>query len=257
MKLDRLLILPYSSCSNYVNLPSNILDKLSKNTKNNDKHYFFELKTSYGLSFYVGVKQFTATEGTIEVPEWIVDNIGEDYIEVHLLKNVAKGKFVKIQPQEKKFFSLPDNDVILEKALSEYCLLHINDTIKVKLLDEEYSMKIVEIKTENNKNAKTINIVNTDLNVDFENIFPEEKIIEPIQPVNNIIFPNTTFNEPIQPVNKEEPPVQPPITYNAEEIRQKRLAYYQNKFQSHNKPIEPIVEETKKNNISSTKEMEI
>jgi hypothetical protein len=261
MKLDKLLIIPYTSYSNYVNLPSNILDKLSKNNCN---QYFFELKTSYGLSFYVGVKQFTAIDNTIEVPEWIANNIGEDYIEVHLLKNIQKGKYVKIQPQEKKFFNLPENDILLEKALSEYCLLNNNQTIKVNLLDEEYSMKIMEIKTENNKNAKTINIVNVDLNVDFDNKFPEEKKPEE-KSINMPVFKDvsedlmvpTNLNSKIEPVGNmlNNNPIQ---TYTQEEIRKMRLAYFKNKFaeQEKLKNIEKSLDE-KHTTENNKKEMEI
>jgi hypothetical protein len=42
MKLDKLLIVPYNSCSNYVNLPNDILQKLTNN-KNIVTPYFFEL----------------------------------------------------------------------------------------------------------------------------------------------------------------------------------------------------------------------
>jgi hypothetical protein len=282
MKLDRLLILPYKSFNNYVNLPPSILDKLSKNVKTGDKQYFFELKTSYGLSFNVGVKQFTAMDNTIEVPEWIADNIGEDFIDLYLLKNVAKGKYVKIQPQEKKFFNLPDNDVILEKALSEYCLLSINQTIKVSLLDEEYSIKILEIKSENNKNAKLVNIVNVDLNVDFDNKFPEEKKKhEKQQEIKNIpvLKPSEEIFKPLQEVEKElmipsnlNPKndlieskgfrldnSQDVQNYTPEEIRQKRLAYFQNKFaeQIKHKKDNELKSENLNQDSNNKKDMEI
>ena len=57
---------------------------------------------------------------------------------MRLIKNVPKGKFVKIQPLSVDFFDVPENDVVLEKALSKYCILQSNMIMDVKLFDKIY-----------------------------------------------------------------------------------------------------------------------
>lgn len=225
MKLDKLLIVPYESYSNYVILPNNILEKLTNN-KNIVTPYFFELKTSYKTVYYVGVKEFTAVEGTIEVPQWIAENIGEDFINIKIFhgKKIKKGVFVKIQPQSKEFFSIPENDIILESALAEYCILQLNQIISVKLLDEVYQIKIIEMKTNNDEDVSMINIINCDLNVDMDNMFPEEPI--PFVPEEIPVIPEEI---PIE-TNTSEPVITEPPKVDTEEIRAKRVLYYQNMF---------------------------
>ena len=217
MKLDKLLIVPYDSYSNYVNLPNNILEKLTNN-KNIVTPYFFELKTSYETIYYVGVKEFTAMEGTIEVPQWIAENIGEDFINIKLFhgRKIKKGVFVKIEPQSKDFFSIPENDIILESALAEYCILQLNQIISVKLLDEVYQIKIIEMKTDNDEDVSIINIINCDLNVDMVNIFPEEiPIIPESIPIETSI---------------SEPTITEPPKIETDDVRAKRVLFYKNMF---------------------------
>jgi ubiquitin fusion degradation protein 1 len=217
MKLDKLLIVPYESYSNYVNLPNNILEKLTNN-KNIVTPYFFELKTSYETIYYVGVKEFTAMEGTIEVPQWIAENIGEDFINIKLFhgRKIKKGVFVKIEPQSKDFFSIPENDIILESALAEYCILQLNQIISVKLLDEVYQIKIIEMKTDNDEDVSIINIINCDLNVDMVNIFPEEiPIIPESIPIETSI---------------SEPTITEPPKIETDDVRAKRVLFYKNMF---------------------------
>ena len=234
MKLDKLLVIPNESIDNYVNLPNSILEKLAKN-KNIATPYFFQLETSYHFVYYVGVKQFTSTEGTIEVPSWIANNLGVDYINLRLLKNVPKGKFVKIQPLSVDFFDVPENDVVLEKALSNYCILQANMVIDVKLFDKIYKIKIVEIKDDEDIIVDYADIINVDLNVDFENKFPKkEPIVEPIKndKVDNIgeMIDASFINEPKKEQGKilaQETDVK---ILSPEEVRKARLAYYDKIF---------------------------
>ena len=173
VKLGKLLVIPYESYSNYVNLPSSTLERISK-LKHFEQQYFFELKTSYESVFYVGVKEFTDNLGCIEVPMWLSENINEDYIHVSLLRNVPKGDYVKIEPQSKEFFKIQDNDKILEKELVQYCLLSIDQIIPIKIFDQIYTFKIIEIKSIDQVNCDVVDIININLNVDFENKFMKE-----------------------------------------------------------------------------------
>ena len=46
----------------------------------------------------------------------------------------------------------------------------------MKIFDEVYKFKIIEMKTEDNEDSTLIDIINIDLNVDFENKFYKEEI---------------------------------------------------------------------------------
>ena len=176
IKLGKLLVLPYESFTNFVNLPVSILEKLSK-LRNHNSQYFFEMKTSTNSFIYVGVKEFShQLDGCIEIPSWISETIGEDYISLQLIKNIPKGKFIKLEPQEENFFQVPETDKVLEIELAKYCLLSLNQIIQMKIFDEVYKFKIIEMKTEDNEDSTLIDIINIDLNVDFENKFYKEEI---------------------------------------------------------------------------------
>jgi hypothetical protein len=232
LRLGKLLVIPYDSFSNYVNLPSSILERISK-MKNQHLPYHFELKTSFDMITYVGVKEFTAPDNCIEVPTWLAEQLADDYLMVTFLKDILKGDYVKIQPLEKKFFDLPDSDKILESALSNYCLLNIDQVIQVKLLDEIYKIKIIEIKSlDTDKSEELIEITNMDLKVDIDNIFLEEEKENII--TNKVEELTNKFDEMFK--KPEETTTIPPEGFQVggtivpiEEVRLARLKYYEKK----------------------------
>jgi hypothetical protein len=132
---------------------------------------------------------------------------------------------------EKKFFDLPDADKILESSLSNYCLLNIDQVIQVKLLDEVYKIKIIEIKSlTTDISEELIEITNMDLKVDIDNIFLEEdKIIE--QPISTVDELKTDFDKMI--IKPDEPEVLPEglkiggTQVPIEDVRLARLRYYE------------------------------
>ena len=224
LKLGKLLVIPYDSFSNYVNLPSSILERISK-MKNQHLPYHFELKTSYDLITYVGVKEFTAPDDCIEVPTWLAEQLADDYLMVTFLKNIPKGDYIKIQPQEKIFFDLPEADKLLESALSNYCLLNIDQIIHVKLLDNVYQIKIIEIKSlDTDKSEDLIEITNMDLKVDIDNIFiKEDKINTDILKTADL---SDNTESKIDDTDLKIGGLQIPI----EDVRKARLKYYSKKI---------------------------
>jgi ubiquitin fusion degradation protein 1 len=249
INVGKLLVIPYDSYSNYVNLPEKALGRLAK-LKNYNNQYFFELKTPSGTINFVGIKEFTNMEGCIETPIWLADTMASDYVYVTLLKDVPKGKFVKMEPQEKDFFEIPDNDTIMERELAKYCLLSLNEVIPVKILEKIYKFKIIEIKTPDMTPSDLIDIVNVDLEVDFFNKFLEpetetetgkktipETIPETIsEPQSKPIQEPETFpdemlagilKEPIEEKNKDKDKEKG--KESVETLRELRLKYYQKK----------------------------
>lgn len=173
MYFNNLLVVPYKSLDNFVNLPNSILEKLSKKI-NLIMPYYFEIITSYGCSYYVGVKEFTSQDSTIEVPTWLAENLGEDYVNIKLIKDIPTAKYIKIKPLSEHFFDILENDAALEKALSNYCILQAHLIIEVVIFDEIYEIKILEIKDDTNTSLDFAQIVNVDLDVEFVNDFIKE-----------------------------------------------------------------------------------
>ena len=237
INIGKLIVFPYESYSNYINLPVRSLERLSilhmKNT------YFFELKSESKELVYVGVKEFISTDGCVELPCWLSEQLQTDYVNVTLMKDIPKGEYIKIEPQEEEFFSLPDNDKLVEYELSKYCLLQLNQIIPLQIFDKVYKFKIIEI-----KDHDLIDIVNIDLNVDFNNkFFKEEKINYPQEEIN---YPDlnkdiaSIIQEPTQdivhdteqifnPVKLENIPVEPIVLPDRDKLREARLKFYTKK----------------------------
>jgi ubiquitin fusion degradation protein 1 len=223
MYFNNLLVVPYKSLDNFVNLPNSILEKLSKNT-NLIMPYYFEIMTSYECSYYVGVKEFTSQDSTIEVPTWLAENLGEDYINIKLIKDIPKAKYIKIKPLSENFFDIPENDLALEKALSNYCILQSELIIKVVIFDVTYEIKILEIKNEDDILVDFAQIINVDLDVEFVNNFTKKEENYASENTNSLSFENNEVSSFDQIVTPEQIANQDVKT--SEEIRQARLAYY-------------------------------
>lgn len=245
VKVNDLLVLPFESSDNYAKLPSSILSKITDT--NIKSPYYFVIINKLGLYEYIGVKEFTAEEGTIELPMWITEYLSTDFVNLKLLKNIPKGKNVVFEPQSPDFFEIPDNDKFLESALSNYCLLRKNQIIDIMIMAEIYKFKVVDFTTDKPINKLTrddiIDIINIDINVDFINKFPP-KVITP-EPVPEIITPET--NSVVSDIIKDLATLPKSTNYfdqlkdgqilskdlskalSKEEIRNARLAFYQKK----------------------------
>lgn len=229
-KSEKLLVIPIDTFDNYVNLPVNILEKLHK-SKSYKPPYYFLLKTATNLYEYVGVKEFTAENGSIEVPTHIAEYLLSDYVEVKLIKDIPKGKLVKLEPQKESFFNIPDNDKFLETELSKYCLLRDGATFEVMILDEKHPIKIVEMTAQETPKKITrldvIDIINTDLNVDFINKFEKKQQLEELpQPLPIITPVNNKLEEVCGQAKTEDRVVEGP---SQEDLRKARIAFYKKK----------------------------
>lgn len=174
---------------NVVNLPHDILEKLNKKSK--DLPYYFELCTQSFLKSYVGVLEFTADKDTIQLPLWLNEqlSIGENQIiNVKLIENIPKGKYIKLRPESEDFFDIPEYESCLETQLSRFPVLYQSQNISINIFDKNYEIKVEEIDPdwENfdfEKNTEclelnVINVVNADINVDIHNKFLKKKLEE-------------------------------------------------------------------------------
>lgn len=147
-------------------LPASALDKLTR--LHITYPMMFELingaaqKTSHA-----GVLEFTAEEGKIYVPYWLMQQLQLEPGDLLQIKStdIPSGRFVKLQPQSPDFLDISDPKAVLERAFREFSCLTTGDIFSFSYNDTTYSVAVLETKPANAKNA--ISVLETDLEVDF------------------------------------------------------------------------------------------
>ena len=154
--------------SNKVLLPEEILRSLMK--KKYNPPFFFKIENidmKYGQ--VCGVQEFSAPPGVVHLPYHIMESIGiseGQHVEIKLASPI-KGTYIKIQPHTTSFINLSNPKALLEKVLSEkYPVVTEGHTIAIEYLKKVFYVDIV--KTEP---APVIDILNVNLNVDFDKPF--------------------------------------------------------------------------------------
>jgi ubiquitin fusion degradation protein 1 len=140
---------------------------------------------------HCGVWEFTAEEGFIYMPNWMMQNMKLQKGDLVLLQNktLPKGTHVKLQPHTKDFLDIPDPKAMLEMALKTFSCLTTGDTILLPYENKKYYMDIIETKP-----CNAIGITDTDCEVDFA---PPLDYKEPEKPVAAASVPiNKAVEEP-------------------------------------------------------------
>ena len=133
------------------------------------------------LKTHAGVLEFTADEGVVYLPSWMMKRLElEEGDGIRLFgTRLPKGKFVKLQPQSVTFLELSDPKAVLESALRSYSNLTQGDIIEISYNMMTFELLIMEIQPD----AAGIHILNTDLEVDFAEpvgyVAPERKPAAP------------------------------------------------------------------------------
>uniref|UniRef100_A0A0N4ZQS7 Ubiquitin fusion degradation protein 1 homolog n=1 Tax=Parastrongyloides trichosuri TaxID=131310 RepID=A0A0N4ZQS7_PARTI len=156
-------------------------------------------------STHCGVLEFTAEEGKIYMPRWMMRQIKVNNGDIILIKYVPlpKGTYAKLEPQSTEFLNISNPRVVLEKKLAMYSCLSIGDVITFSYNGTNYDIKIIELKPSN-----AVCIVECDINVDFappvgyvepekEKIgseMPEAPELPTLKDVKNKIFPGSGFS---------------------------------------------------------------
>ena len=251
---------------NSVDLPHDVLEKLNSESK--ELPYFFEICTQSSLKSYVGVREFTADKDTIQIPLWLSNQLGlegNQIINVTLLENVPKGKYVKLRPETEDFFDVPEYESCLETQLSKFPLLYQGQIIDVEIFDKSYSIKIEEIEHDwenfNFENGTSslelnvINVINADINVDINNIFLRKKLEEQKRIEEERIAEEKRRNEEriLQKAKVEVPVDTTPKSFQGKgnrlsdssnnkisiaDVRAARLKFYQSNNQKPNKDLD-------------------
>ncbi|KAJ2887713.1 ubiquitin fusion degradation protein, partial [Coemansia asiatica] len=130
-----------------------------------------------GKRTHCGVLEFTAEEGRVYLPQWMMDTLGITPGTVVEVINVAllQGSMTKLQPQSTDFLDISDHRAVLENALRKFSALTVGDIIAFRYNDKDYRVAVIETQP----SPTAINIVETDLSVDFA---PPVGYIEPARP---------------------------------------------------------------------------
>ena len=187
--------------SNKILLPEETLRSLMK--KKYNPPFFFKIENidmKYGQ--VCGVQEFSAPPGVVHLPYHIMESIGiseGQHVEIKLASPV-KGTYIKIQPHTTSFINLSNPKALLEKVLSEkYPVVTEGHTIAIEYLKKVFYVDIV--KTEP---APVIDILNVNLNVDFDKPFDYQEpntsqIIEHNMKVEDMEVEETQNNTMIHP----------------------------------------------------------
>ncbi|CDO66664.1 ubiquitin fusion degradation protein UFD1, putative [Plasmodium reichenowi] len=149
---------------NKIILPQTALNALAR--RHISWPMLFEVSNPYtDKRTHSGVLEFISDEGTCHMPYWMMQqlNLKEGDIVRVTSVSLPKGTFVKLKPCSKDFMELSNHRAVLETALRNYATLTIGDNIVIHYLGKTYEIKIVDLKP-----AFACTIIETDVEVEFE-----------------------------------------------------------------------------------------
>ncbi|KAL6884600.1 hypothetical protein ACP4OV_010536 [Aristida adscensionis] len=115
-----------------------------------------------------GVLEFTAREGSAELPQHVWNNLFKtDSPDVPLIEvkyvSLPKGTYAKLKPEGVGFSDLPNHRAVLETALRNHATLSENDAVVVNYGLLQYKLRVLELKP-----ASSVSVLETDVEVDIE-----------------------------------------------------------------------------------------
>lgn len=107
---------------------------------------------------FASVLEFTSTEGTVVLPDWMYDHLQlKPRTTVRLTScTLPEGSLIKLQPHKKDFVSLTDPRLVLEQHLSSYPVLFAGSTIVIRYAGREFLLDVTEILDKQNKPVEAI-----------------------------------------------------------------------------------------------------
>jgi len=173
--------------SNKILLPASILHKIDQRDDVEYPLFFKVMNPICEFGRVCAVHEFTATEGLVNVPYYILEDLGLQEgspVTIEYI-NPPGGSYIKLKPHKTEFIELPDPKQILEHIMSkDYPVVTKGQTIVINYKDMNYRIDVVDTQP-----FETIKIINTDLDLDFDqpHDYVEPIVVEPdISPPRNI-----------------------------------------------------------------------
>jgi len=156
-------------------LPASALDELSR--MNIQFPIMFQIEHISDILpkiSHCSVMEFTAPEGDVYLPLWMINNLGldpsGDSVVGLTTVSLPKGEYVQFQAHETKFAMLEHPRVVLEVALRLYSCLTVGDTIQVEFNNHIYKLDVTDVnpKKRIEDAPYAVSIIETDIRVDFK-----------------------------------------------------------------------------------------
>ena len=116
-------------------------------------------------STHSGVLEFTAEEGCVYIPHWMMQNLLIEEGQLITVMNVSlpKATFVKLQPQSVDFLEISNPRAVLEHALRNFSCVTLDDTIQIPYNNKNFHFTLKDVQP-----SPAACIIETDCNVDFD-----------------------------------------------------------------------------------------
>lgn len=114
---------------------------------------------------HCGVMEFSADEGKVYLPQWMMQNLIIEEGSMIMIRNVQlpKGRFVKFRPHSKDFLDISNPRAVLEKQLRLHSCVTKGDVLMFTYVGRQYYIDIMEVRP-----ADAVSIIETDMEVDFD-----------------------------------------------------------------------------------------
>lgn len=174
--------LPYNGFGDKIKLPSSCFTELSDQGALDKGPMYFRLSKiddsgppgsdatakQERQTTHSGVLEFTAKEGSVELPPHVWSNLfSGDSPDVPLIEvcyvSLPKGTYAKLQPDGMGFSDIPNHKAVLETTLRRHATLSEGDIITVNYGELSYKLRILELKP-----ASSVSVLDTDIEVDIE-----------------------------------------------------------------------------------------
>ena len=154
--------------SGKVLLPGSVLHAVS--TKRVVYPLQFTIQTYNNTHTHCGVWEFTATEGQVVMPRWMMHLLTVKAGDPVQMTTAAlpKAGLVKLRPREYKFTELHNPRAVLENVMKNFSCISKGDAIPIYHGLETFTMDVMEIKSTSGSNVHAASVIDTDLKVDFE-----------------------------------------------------------------------------------------
>lgn len=122
---------------------------------------------------YSGVLEFTASEGSVELPPHVWNNLflggrpDVPLVDVCYV-SLLKGTYAKLQSEDTSFFDVPNHKAVLETTLRRHATLSQGDIITVNHGELVYRLRVLDLKP-----AASVSVLETDIQVDIEGVYSD------------------------------------------------------------------------------------
>lgn len=113
---------------------------------------------------FCGVAQFTAHEGMLVMPRWMMDNLGVkngDLVQVRRV-SLPRAKFLRLLPHNSDFLQHTNPKALLEWVLPHYVALTPGDIIQISFDDKHHVLQVLEVSP-----GRAVCLTESDVTVDF------------------------------------------------------------------------------------------